>query len=112
MPSHPRAEAGAESGAVTNGAAAFTGSASGSVKGSDPSRFGSDPGEPTDREAVPFSAPEVSEGLIGIDEVQKAQLVSYFTWLNENRDVLVTESAARQARRDVNWSRLAWWEFR
>ena len=68
MPSHPRAEAGAESGAVTNGAAAFTGS----VRGSDPNRFGSDPGDPTDREAVPFSAPEVSEGLIGIDEVQKA----------------------------------------
>ena len=72
MPSHARAEAGAESGAATNGAAAFTGSATGSVKGSDPSRFGSDPAGPTDREAAPFSAPEVSEGLIGIDEVQKA----------------------------------------
>ena len=72
MPSHARAEAGAESRAATNGAAAFTGSAPGSVKGSDPSRFGSDPAGPTDREAAPFSAPEVIEGLIGIDEVQKA----------------------------------------
>ena len=68
MPSHPRAEAGAESGAGTNGAAAFTASA----KGSDPSRFGSDPAVPIDREAAPFSAPEVSDGLICIDEVQKA----------------------------------------
>lgn len=45
-------------------------------------------------------------------EQQKAEIVGYLHWLNENRAELLADSGARQAERSVDWSRLAWWEFR
>jgi nitric oxide reductase subunit C len=47
-----------------------------------------------------------------LSEREKNELVAYFHWLNDNRDGLMAESAARQAGRDVDWSRLPWWEYR
>ena len=43
---------------------------------------------------------------------QRDQLIRYFGWLNENRPELLAEWDARQADRQVDWSRLAWWEYR
>lgn len=43
---------------------------------------------------------------------QRNQLVEYLRWLNENRSRLVSEWGDRQSERDVDWSKLDWWEFR
>ena len=44
--------------------------------------------------------------------LQQESLIAYFHWLNENREAITSASAARQSRRDVDWSRLSWWEYR
>ena len=45
-------------------------------------------------------------------EQQLDELIAYFRWLNESRPGLVADWTARQAERDVDWSRLPWWEYR
>jgi nitric oxide reductase subunit C len=47
-----------------------------------------------------------------LTEDAKTELIAWFRWVNENRGSLMAESARRQAQRDVDWSRLDWWEFR
>jgi mono/diheme cytochrome c family protein len=39
------------------------------------------------------------------------QVVAYLRWLNQNRASLESDSRAREAQRDVDWSKLPWWEF-
>ena len=39
------------------------------------------------------------------------QVIAYFRWLNQNRANLEADSNARQAQRNVDWSKLPWWEF-
>ena len=53
---------------------------------------------------MPPPAPAFSETEIG-------QVVAYFGWLNRNRAELAADSDARQAQRNVDWSKLPWWEF-
>jgi hypothetical protein len=45
-------------------------------------------------------------------ERQRAEIVSYLHWLNVNRAGLLADAGARRSARSVDWSRLAWWEFR
>lgn len=40
------------------------------------------------------------------------ELIAYFGWLSDNRDALVAAWDERQEDRNVDWSRLDWWEFR
>jgi len=47
-----------------------------------------------------------------LDDTTKDELIAWFHWLNENRSAVEGGSARRQAQRDVDWSRLSWWEFR
>ena len=47
-----------------------------------------------------------------LTEAHKDAMVSYFHWLSENRATLVGDWEDRQADRDVDWSRLSWWEYR
>jgi len=47
-----------------------------------------------------------------LDATARTQVIAYFKWLNENRAVLISESARIQAGRSVDWSKLPWWEFR
>ncbi len=47
-----------------------------------------------------------------LDATARTQVIAYFKWLNENRAVLIAESARIQAGRSVDWSKLPWWEFR
>lgn len=43
---------------------------------------------------------------------QRGQVIAYLHWLNENREPLMADWRDRQASRDVDWSRLDWWEYR
>jgi nitric oxide reductase subunit C len=54
---------------------------------------------------MPPPIPAFSDG-------QKSELIAWFHWLNENRDTLESESDRRMSQRNVDWSRLDWWEFR
>jgi nitric oxide reductase subunit C len=47
-----------------------------------------------------------------LDQNDRAGLVAYFRWLNENRASLIAESGRLQAGRSVDWARLPWWEYR
>jgi len=47
-----------------------------------------------------------------LSETQRDRLIEYFAWLNENRSGLMAEWEGLQEDRNVNWSRLDWWEFR
>lgn len=54
---------------------------------------------------MPPPVPALSDG-------QQEEIIAWFRWLNDNRDAVRASSAERQAARDVDWSRLAWWEYR
>ena len=45
-------------------------------------------------------------------ETQLDQVVAYLNWLGENRGRLMADWELRQSARDVDWSRLPWWEYR
>jgi len=47
-----------------------------------------------------------------LSEQQRSEMTRYFHWLNDNRTQLLADSERRQSQRTVEWSRLAWWEFR
>lgn len=47
-----------------------------------------------------------------LSEREKQDLVAWFHWLNENRAALEASSLTRQSQRDVDWSKLSWWEYR
>ena len=47
-----------------------------------------------------------------LTEDQRTQMIAYLHLLNENRETLREEAERRQAARDVDWSGLAWWEYR
>ena len=47
-----------------------------------------------------------------LTDQEKDELVAYLRWLNGARRDLLDDSSRRQAERDVDWSRLPWWEFR
>lgn len=47
-----------------------------------------------------------------LSDAQKHDLIAYFSWLAEEREPLAGDVASRQADRDVDWSRLPWWEYR
>lgn len=47
-----------------------------------------------------------------LTEEQKGDLVRYFEWLADEREALVADSDRRQSERQVDWSRLPWWEYR
>ena len=47
-----------------------------------------------------------------LSAVERDRLIEYFRWLSENRSDLMAEWEGRQADRQVDWSRLDWWEFR
>ena len=54
---------------------------------------------------MPAPAPTLSE-----EEAE--EVISYLHWLNVNRSALLQETARRRERRSIDWSGLAWWEFR
>ncbi len=43
---------------------------------------------------------------------EREQVVAYLKWLNGERSVLEAETGRIVAGRSVDWSRLAWWEYR
>lgn len=47
-----------------------------------------------------------------LSDAEKDDLIQWFHWLNENRAAVEEASLERQSRREVDWSRLSWWEYR
>lgn len=47
-----------------------------------------------------------------LSDAEQGDLIAWFHWLNENRGTLESASQVRQAQRDVDWSKLSWWEYR
>jgi len=47
-----------------------------------------------------------------LSATQRDQLIEYFGWLNDHRADLMSDWELRQRERQVDWSRLDWWEFR
>lgn len=54
---------------------------------------------------MPPPAPSLTDG-------QRSEVIAYLRWLRENRSELIASWRRRRAERDVDWSRLPWWEYR
>lgn len=47
-----------------------------------------------------------------LTDAEKQDMIAWFHWLNENRALVEGASRDRQSQRDVDWSKLSWWEYR